>query len=450
MGEGWDGVDTSNFDDINADFDDSFMNEYVAGDTYLNKETGSFQDTVVGDDIDNFRDDGATNTILQDIPSLESCDYQSIMCCFGRDRQANDNNGNCNDDRCGDADPADNSNLCFTEDDDKPFPGETEGDIHCHGLAWADDLNDFTAQFRMNNFFYVSLYDHMYTRGYVENMVDSAEVPMCACIEDMPPVSRSDCTQIDASLTFKITFNLGQLEAIPQNDLDVEFNACQGTNFSNGNNQNNDLASYVHRLTLKGKINSGVRDEVFKTLVGYAEPGDNENEGRCAEAYEDRVGTEYPTGIQLVNFRSGRRLYAQDGQQGGNGFGASASSTPESDDELWHLKTSTCQGDYAGDGPCYEIINAVSGRRVFAQKNRNGGAGTGAFTGYVYADQKWILELTDCDGQECYFITNAHSGRRLFAQSDKEEADGVGAYTGNRYDDQKWFMDLSENYESVL
>ena len=35
----------------------------------------------------------------------------SIMCCWGRDRQSNDGNGNCKANDCDDADPADNTNL---------------------------------------------------------------------------------------------------------------------------------------------------------------------------------------------------------------------------------------------------------------------------------------------------------------------------------------------------
>ena len=62
------------------------------------------------------------------------------------------------------------------------------------GFAWAEDENDPSYVYRGNNLFFVSLFDHMYTRGYVSNI---AGAPMCACAEQMPTVSRSDCTQID-------------------------------------------------------------------------------------------------------------------------------------------------------------------------------------------------------------------------------------------------------------
>ena len=243
------------------------------------------------------------------------------MCCFGRDRQPNDNNGNCADpieENCVDADPADNSNLCYIEpdmatySDPFAFPDDSEGDIHCHGLAWADDENDFTAQLRFNNFFYVSLYDHMYTRGYVETTVNSDSIAMCGCIEEMPPVSRSDCTEIDASATFTITYDaVAKFTATAEDDLTVEFNACQGTNPSNGNDANNDLASYVFRLNEEGKVDDNVKNKVFQTLVGYANPDDNDNEAACQTAYENNFGA-YPDVADKKCPQDSSRLFRTD------------------------------------------------------------------------------------------------------------------------------------------
>jgi hypothetical protein len=117
------------------------------------------------------------------------------MCCFVQDRQANDNNGNCDDPYdtdCLDADPADNTEICMvdmsrsptssrTEDGFAVFDGE-EGDSHCHGFAWAEDPTDPSAKFKGNNLFYVSLYDHFTQRGYVQNVPGA---PMCACVEQV-------------------------------------------------------------------------------------------------------------------------------------------------------------------------------------------------------------------------------------------------------------------------
>ena len=123
-------------------------------------------------------------------------DSHAAMCCWPKDRQANDNNGNCAtpyDENCVDNDPADNTNLCYADLSDGDastgfgsdqgmmmFPrdnGDGEGAIHCHGFAWADDEADSISRYIGNNLFFVSMYDHMYQRGYVKNIPGA---PMCA------------------------------------------------------------------------------------------------------------------------------------------------------------------------------------------------------------------------------------------------------------------------------
>ena len=127
---------------------------------------------------------------------LATCETNAAMCCWPKDRQANDNNGNCAtpyDENCVDKDVADNTNLCFVDpersnatgteftdpEDVLVYPGDGntgEGAIHCHGLAWSNDLNDATSRYKANNLFFVSMYDHMYQRGYVKNIPGA---PMC-------------------------------------------------------------------------------------------------------------------------------------------------------------------------------------------------------------------------------------------------------------------------------
>ena len=124
-----------------------------------------------------------------------TCDSHAAMCCWPKDRQANDGNGNCAteyDENCVDKDPADNTNLCFADlaqgnlssdfdsnDGFMVFPednGNGEGAIHCHGFAWADDEYDSISRYIGNNLFFVSMYDHMHQRGYVKNIPG---MPMC-------------------------------------------------------------------------------------------------------------------------------------------------------------------------------------------------------------------------------------------------------------------------------
>ncbi len=127
-----------------------------------------------------------------------TCTTNAAMCCWTKDRQAADNNGNCNrntySENCVDANPGDNTDLCYVDLERGAaatgnqqsgivgFPGDQnrdggEGAAHCHGLAWANDVDDASARYKGNNLFFVAMYDHMYQRGYVENVPGA---PMCA------------------------------------------------------------------------------------------------------------------------------------------------------------------------------------------------------------------------------------------------------------------------------
>ena len=146
------------------------------------------------------------------LPNFEECSMNAAYCCWPQDRQARDNNGNCNepyDENCIDRDPGDNTDLCYMDiADGNSSTGKTgdgllgfplddgnngrnaEGPIHCHGFAWSDDDAHASAAYKANNLFYVSMYDHMHQRGYVRN-IDGA--PMCACAEQVSgfgPLSR--------------------------------------------------------------------------------------------------------------------------------------------------------------------------------------------------------------------------------------------------------------------
>jgi len=214
-----------------------------------------------------------------------TCTTNAAMCCWPKDRQANDGNGNCAkgyDVNCVSKDPADNTNLCHvdmergngsTGFDSAGFLGYEgdnnagEGAIHCHGLAWSNDVNDHTARYRGNNIFFVSMFDHMYQRGYVENIPGA---PMCGCVEQMPTVTRSDCTQVDLTESIKIAFDsrsstfTGKLT-----DVHIDFNACRGIH-----NQNNDLWAYMARLYYQGDI----------TPNQFGEAGRIITNGHCVES----------------------------------------------------------------------------------------------------------------------------------------------------------------------
>jgi len=224
------------------------------------------------------------------LTNFDQCSTNAVMCCWPKDRQANDHNGNCGtpyDTACIDKDPADNTDLCYVEMEKgqlstgfntsgiQMFPGDdgsrntkpstdyAEGQIHCHGFAWSEDETDKSAVYKGNNLFYISMYDHMLQRGYVKNIPGA---PMCACTDQMPVVTRSDCTEIDVEESFKFTYTSGAFAA-ELTDIDIDFNACQGIN-QNGHPQINDLWSYMNQLFLEGKVGPEKLADLNEVLVG--------------------------------------------------------------------------------------------------------------------------------------------------------------------------------------
>merc|ERR1712226_22415 len=143
------------------------------------------------------------------------------------------------------------------------FPGDNnngEGPIHCHGFAWGNDDMDVLARYKANNLFYVSMYDHMYQRGYVRNI---AGAPMCGCVEKMPIASRSDCTQVNVQESYKFVKAAGDGFVGEITRADVQFQACQGAN-----NNNNDLEAYYQRLVNEGKVTTEQQNLFKKYIVG--------------------------------------------------------------------------------------------------------------------------------------------------------------------------------------
>jgi hypothetical protein len=216
--------------------------------------------------------------------NFANCELQSAMCCWVSDRQANDNNGNCHtpyDTKCLDADPADNTQLCgvsmkrsisdavHVNDGFAVWEENEEGPIHCHGLAWGMDENEPDFRYRANNLFYVSMSDHLHDRGYTRAVQGS---PMCACVENMPLVTRSDCTEIKATELFTFTLSDENLAA-SVSYTEIDFNACAAQT-------NNDLQSFYERLLNEGRVTKEKYDKFRQTIRG------NDN---CPSAYSDLV-----------------------------------------------------------------------------------------------------------------------------------------------------------------
>ena len=155
---------------------------------------------------------------LPDLPQFDPavCTSHAAQCCWPRDRQANDNNGNCKtpyDSDCVDKDVADNTDLCYNDLSDAPYTNQIEangftvfdeeGPIHCHGFAWSNDEQETLSRYKGNALFFVSMYDHMYVRGYAENVPGS---PMCGCVEHVSNLHK--CFQTICPISFLMSNNI--------------------------------------------------------------------------------------------------------------------------------------------------------------------------------------------------------------------------------------------------
>jgi hypothetical protein len=259
--------------------DNQDLENYFNGGTFLNENTGDVEEEApfIAQIYNEFAQQG-TISYPDHLRTFGECDVGAVVCVWVRDRQPGDNNGNCAtplDERCVDADPADNTDLCYADASRSPvavhvpegvvrFPGETEGDVHAHGFAFKD--GSLSRRFMGNLLFFVSMYDHLNQRGYAENV---PLAPMCGCVDQMPTISRADCTEVDVDETFRVSMN-GGLDTLAAERLSVEidFNACDGETA-------NDLGSEFKQL-----YGEGDALEVFEEyLVGPA----NNDASHCPE-----------------------------------------------------------------------------------------------------------------------------------------------------------------------
>eukprot|EP00979_Chaetoceros_neogracilis_P009734 scaffold2196_cov259-Chaetoceros_neogracile.AAC.9 len=234
-----------------------FDNNYFDGGTYINEE---YEAVATEDTFEEIYNDIAKNTLIT-FP-----------------------NDNTSDGGCMDKDPADNTDVCYVDLASGAasshvaggfaiFPNDTEGASHCHGMAWSGDLTATDTRYRGNSLFYISMYDHLSQRGYVREVPGS---PMCGCINQMPVVSRADCTEMDVKETYQITLNDNADKRMRAKitDTTITFNACRD---AEGNAGGNDLEDYLKYLQIDDAT-------INKYLVG---PNDNEEQSNCPAAIRD-------------------------------------------------------------------------------------------------------------------------------------------------------------------
>lgn len=133
------------------------------------------------------------------------------------------------------------------------------------------------ARYRGNNLFYISMYDHMYKRGYVRNVPGA---PMCGCVENMPVVERADCTEINALEIWKFAWDDNNGFSASLDRAEIDFNACRNNNLS------------THYSDLRQDNHATLEEEwlLERTLVG----SNRCNEGTNAMMFDKGYDEHYP------------------------------------------------------------------------------------------------------------------------------------------------------------
>ena len=132
---------------------------------------------------------------------------------------------------------------------------------------------------------------------------------MCGCLEDMAPVSRSDCSQAVGTAKYTVDFNEnGVLEVQPVDQtFELSFEQCEGINYKENvgpsqydpnkslrnqslKGKNNDLSAFLFKQYLEEGIGLDKLKLANNTLVGLTQI---DEEGKlpanaCKTAFEDK------------------------------------------------------------------------------------------------------------------------------------------------------------------
>lgn len=364
-----------------------------------------------------------------EIDNFKNCRFNAVNCCWTKDRQAEDDNGECEkdyDEMCANADPIGNTDVCYMDMSRSPssnnvrsgfalYETKAEDSVHCHGFVWADDANHPLSVYKGNLAYYVGMFDHLSERGYAKNVPGA---PMCACVEQMPTVTRSDCTTLEVKQQW-VQFNryAGVGLSFNIHYSEVEYMDCPGAE----EGVVDDLVSY-YRLTVQQGLNTQANlDKLTEDFIV--------GEGMCEPAIESFLDSQWllpKSSTQLTGDESGRMIYTLPNTNYEDGIGADSYNTMVGYDTDWGFKSVACSSNKADR--CYLIVNYVSSRRLFAQKDKTGSDGVGASSGRIQADHKWRVIPTTCnDSTKCYYLENDFSGRKIYAESGQTGRNGFGA-----------------------
>mmetsp|Transcript_1774 Transcript_1774/g.5180 ORF Transcript_1774/g.5180 Transcript_1774/m.5180 type:complete len:144 (+) Transcript_1774:1-432(+) len=122
----------------------------------------------------------------------------------------------------------------------------------------------------------------MKNEGHKKNL---PAAPMCGCIEQMPIVSRADCTEAytTARFVFQYRSTIPELKAFVSKHL-IQYRECKGLNATT-----NDLKSFYDKLWLEKKVDLYQKEVFDTTIVGEGGCG-NVTKAHLSEFVEENYG----------------------------------------------------------------------------------------------------------------------------------------------------------------
>ena len=243
----------------------------------------------------------------EEVPSLSACQANAAMCCWPANQNEEISAGGTLHVDC---DPIDgeidceiasavhaknastsdnnsgNADVCLVDlskshsssgfnDGLTIFPNNTS--VYCSGIAWENGEN-YWNHFAKGNLLFQSSMVLMKDGGLEKNLPSA---PMCGCIEQMPIVTRADCTEAysTARFVFQYRSTIPELRAIASKHL-IQYRKCEGMNSTT-----NDLKSFYDKLWLEKKVDMH-KKELFDAIVIGEDGCNNVTKAHLAEFVE--------------------------------------------------------------------------------------------------------------------------------------------------------------------
>ncbi|KAL7467503.1 hypothetical protein ACHAXS_007759 [Conticribra weissflogii] len=148
-----------------------------------------------------------------------SCDLDTVMCCFIDDEQGAGFAEGSTTDVCR-HDLADSPKSNHIKSGWSVFPDE-EAPTHCVGYTWKD--GESSDLFKGNGLYDISLRNTV-LQGYSKSIPGA---PLCACIEQMPAVARADCRRVAAGpVKYTFSHDAATGEISGSTAVDVQYEDC--------------------------------------------------------------------------------------------------------------------------------------------------------------------------------------------------------------------------------